>query len=374
MVFSEQDRSDLGFNTTTTSIIRFSSDCSPDSRGPFREYEWTDYCPEVFRKLQEFEKIDAGDYLQSVHGGETIKLLFPQKKNSSRLFSSHDDKFIFKTLSKPEMKVILEMLPNYYHHVQKCRNTLLTKFFGLHVVKPSNGQKIRFIVMGNILLSDISIHKTFNLRGSSQNRYISKTGAEEDLHFAFHLHTPTRNQLLEQIKHDCNFLENEGIMDYTLLLGMHVCPAPFDSVIKDRNPSANVAGSDDRKSSPSDSPKLSQSDADTDSVSVTDSDSSCQTETDVKFGVKMPARVFDTRRRESWSAAPVRAAGKEQNNKVFLYFGIVDILQGYGILKRVENALKYLQYDSLSTSAMNPKAYSARFQDLINSVFPEKNN
>ncbi|XP_008795005.2 phosphatidylinositol 4-phosphate 5-kinase 10-like isoform X1 [Phoenix dactylifera] len=372
MVLSEQDRSDLGFNTTTTSRIRFSSDSSPDSRGTFREYEWTDYCPEVFRKLQEFEKINAGDYLQSVHGRETIKLLFLQKKNSSRLFSSYDDKFIFKTLSKPEMKVILEMLPNYYQHVQKYRNTLLTKFCGLHVVKPSNGQKVRFIVMENILQSDVSIHKTFSLRGSSQNR-ISKTGAEEDIHFAFHLHTPTRNQILAQIKHDCDFLEDEGIMDYTLLLGMHVCPAPFDSVIKDRNPSAHVAGSDDRKSSPSDSPKLPQSDAGLDSVSVTDSDSSCQTEPDVKFGAKMPARVVDTRRKESWNAASLRAAGKEQNNKVFLYFGIVDIIQGYGMLKRVENAFKYLQYDSPSTSAMNPKAYSARFQELIHSVFPEKN-
>lgn len=87
----------------------------------------------------------------------------------------------------------------------------------------------------------------------------------------------------------------------------------------------------------------------------------------------MLARVVDTRRKESRSAASLRAAGKEQNNKVFLYFGIVDILQGYGVLKRVENAFKYLQYDSLSTSAMNPKTYSARFQELIYSVFPEKN-
>ncbi|XP_073116471.1 phosphatidylinositol 4-phosphate 5-kinase 2 isoform X2 [Elaeis guineensis] len=346
MFLSEQEHSDHVFSSTKTSRIRFSSDCSPDSRGTPIEYEWTDYCPEVFRKLQDFENIDTGHYLLSVRGPETVKLLFLKKKNGPRHFSSYDNKFIFKTLSKPEMKVILDMLPNYYHHVNKYRNTLLTKFFGLHAVKPSNGQKSRFI---------------------------SKTGAEEDLHFAFRLRTSTRNQLLAQIQYDCKFLEDEGIMDYTLLLGMHVCPAPFDSVIKDRNTPARVAGSDDGKSSPSDSPKLSQSDEVADSVSAAESESSCQIESGVKFGVKMPARVVNTRRKESWSAAPVRAAGKEENNKVFLYFGIVDIIQGCGVLKRVENALKNLHYDLQSTSAINPKAYSARFQDLVCSLFPEKN-
>lgn len=34
------------------------------------------------------------------------------------------------------------MLPNYYHHVRTYDNTLITKFFGLHRVKPSSGQKV----------------------------------------------------------------------------------------------------------------------------------------------------------------------------------------------------------------------------------------
>ncbi|KAG1330405.1 phosphatidylinositol 4-phosphate 5-kinase 10 [Cocos nucifera] len=355
-----------------TQLLQLLADCSPDSRGTPIEYEWTDYCPEVFRKLQGFENIDTGHYLVSVRDPETIKQLFLKKKNGPRHFSSYDNKFIFKTLSKPEMKVILDMLPNYYHHVNKYRNTLLVKFFGLHAVKPSNGQKVCFVVTENILQSDVIIHKTLSLKCSFQCRFISKTGVEEDLHFAFHLHTPTRSRLLAQIQHDCKFLEDEGIMDYTLLLGMHVCPAPFDSVIKDRNTSAHAAGSDGSKGSPSDSPKLSQSDEDVDSATAAESESSCPIESDVKFGVKMPARVVNTRRKETWSAATVRAAGNEENNKVFLYFGIVDIIQGCGMLKRVENALKSLQYDPQSTSAINPKAYSARFEELVCSIFPEK--
>lgn len=34
------------------------------------------------------------------------------------------------------------MLPKYYHHVRTYENTLITKFFGLHRIKPSSGQKV----------------------------------------------------------------------------------------------------------------------------------------------------------------------------------------------------------------------------------------
>jgi 1-phosphatidylinositol-4-phosphate 5-kinase len=34
------------------------------------------------------------------------------------------------------------MLPKYYDHVRTYENTLITKFFGLHRVKPSSGQMV----------------------------------------------------------------------------------------------------------------------------------------------------------------------------------------------------------------------------------------
>ncbi|KAK9134709.1 hypothetical protein Syun_014039 [Stephania yunnanensis] len=33
------------------------------------------------------------------------------------------------------------MLPDYHHHVRTYDNSLITKFFGLHRIKPSSGQK-----------------------------------------------------------------------------------------------------------------------------------------------------------------------------------------------------------------------------------------
>jgi len=63
-------------------------------------------------------------------------------------FLSQDDRFMIKTLRKSEVQVLLRMLPEYYYHVRTYENTLITKFFGLHRVKPSSGQKFHFVVMG----------------------------------------------------------------------------------------------------------------------------------------------------------------------------------------------------------------------------------
>lgn len=59
---------------------------------------------------------------------------------------------------------------------------------------------------------------------------------------------------------------------------------------------------------------------------------------------------------------------------VVLYFGIIDILQGYDISKKLEHAYKSLQADPTSISAVDPKLYSRRFRDFIHKIFIEDND
>lgn len=44
------------------------------------------------------------------------------------------------------------MLPSYYQHVCRYENSLVTKFFGVHCVKPIGGQKV---FVGKCLLSTV---------------------------------------------------------------------------------------------------------------------------------------------------------------------------------------------------------------------------
>lgn len=55
---------------------------------------------------------------------------------------------------------------------------------------------------------------------------------------------------------------------------------------------------------------------------------------------------------------------------VVLYLGIIDILQEYNMSKKIEHAVKSVQFDSLSISAVDPMFYSQRFLEFIQKVFP----
>ncbi|KAK8968780.1 Phosphatidylinositol 4-phosphate 5-kinase 1 [Platanthera guangdongensis] len=90
--------------------------------------------------------------------------------------------------------------------------------------------QVRFIVIGNLFCSEFRIHRRFDLKGSSHGRTIHKaegdidettTMKDLDLNFVFHIPKSWFNKLIWQIERDCEFLEAEGIMDYSLLVGVH---------------------------------------------------------------------------------------------------------------------------------------------------------
>ncbi|PNT65475.1 hypothetical protein BRADI_4g43047v3 [Brachypodium distachyon] len=59
--------------------------------------------------------------------------------------------------------------------------------------------------------------------------------------------------------------------------------------------------------------------------------------------------------------------GKFQD--VILFFGIIDFLQDYDIIKKLEHAYKSMQYDPNSTSSVKPKQYCKWFRDFIYRAF-----
>ncbi|KAJ0962953.1 hypothetical protein J5N97_028075 [Dioscorea zingiberensis] len=374
MVLSGQDFSSHDFKSTSTTSIRLAMDGSSSPGMSFTDFELINYCPDVFRSLQDFSKVDSDVYMLSVYGNETLRKIASPWKCSSPVHFSHDNKFIIKIIRKSEMKVFLEMLPKYYNHVRKYPNTLLAKIYGLHVVKPLEGPKVRFVVTGNILNSNLCIHKRFNLKGSSQGRGISKGGGDDntlykdvDLDVVFHLDRTTRARLLEQIMYDCDFLEGIGVMDYSLLMGMHIRRA----LTNDSLP----RGSIDIKRNCSNSHSSLQSDFDQDLSSFSDMQSTYSSdEHDDKLGVRTPARAVKIQKIESGGLTIFRNIGKEEPCDVILYFEIIDIFQGYNMVKRVERVFKSLQFDSQSISAVNPNYYSTRFQDFLSKVFPENHS
>ncbi|KAL0913587.1 hypothetical protein M5K25_017058 [Dendrobium thyrsiflorum] len=362
------------------------------------DFKWKDYCPMVFRNLREMFKIDAADYMISICGNSALRELSSPGKSGSVFFLSQDDRFMIKTLRKSEVQVLLRMLPNYHHHVRTYENTLITKFFGLHRVKPFSGQKFRFVVMGNMFCTELRIHRRFDLKGSSLGRSSDKIEIDEnttlkdlDLNYSFYLEPSWRDALLMQIEIDSKFLEAQRIMDYSLLLGVHYrAPTHLRSQVSQRRNVASdrlaILSEEAQEDDISNYPEglvLVPRGGDGNGVVVGPhirgsrlrASAAGDEEVDlllpgtarlqIQLGVNMPARA---------EHIPKIDDEKQMFHEVYdvvLYLGIIDILQDYNISKKIEHAYKSLQFDHLAISAVDPQFYSKRFLKFIQTVFPE---
>lgn len=335
------------------------------------EFKWKDYCPLVFRTLRKLFKVDAADYMLSICGDDALRELSSPGKSGSFFYLTHDDRYMIKTMKKSEVKVFLKMLSAYYNHVRAFENTLVTKFFGLHCVKLNgpNQKKVRFVIMGNLFCTEYTIHRRFDLKGSSHGRTTDKpeeeidgntTLKDLDLNFIFRLQKEWFLDFQRQVDRDCDFLEQERVMDYSLLVGVHFRERQNNRDLLSEDCSSEYGTPRDNNDF---EPRLSR--AEVDQLLLDPS----WLET-LRLGINMPARVELTTRR---SNCDPQLIGEPTGDfyDVILYFGIIDILQDYDISKKLEHAYKAFQYDPTSISAVDPRQYSKRFRDFIYKVFME---
>ncbi|XP_009390252.2 phosphatidylinositol 4-phosphate 5-kinase 1-like isoform X1 [Musa acuminata AAA Group] len=365
---------------------------------------WKDYCPMVFRNLREMFKIDAADYMMSICGGDGLKELSSPGKSGSIFYLSQDERFVIKTLRKYELKILLKMLPNYYDHVGAYDNTLITKFFGLHRLT-IKGKKVRFVVMGNMFRTELRIHRRYDLKGSSHGRSTNKHNINEnttlkdlDLTYVFHLEKSWRESLFRQISLDCEFLESQSIIDYSMLLGLHFrAPEHFKAYSESQSLLKRSANSqddisdvqlcDEVRTPPKGLRLVAHEPSSVSSLpgshmrgSTLRASAAGNKEVDlllpgtgrlrVQLGVNMPAQA-------SWKLLHGEGLDTTELDPadvydVVLYFGIIDILQEYNMNKKIEHVCKSLKLDPVSISAVEPKMYKKRFIRFLEKVFPEQ--
>ncbi|KAM6582949.1 hypothetical protein CsatB_009951 [Cannabis sativa] len=345
------------------------------------DFRWKDYCPVVFRSLRKLFKVDPADYMLSICGNDALRELSSPGKSGSFFYLTNDDRYMIKTMKKAEVKVLLRMLPAYYKHVRAFENTLVTKFYGLHCVKLTGAtqKKVRFVIMGNLFCSEYHIHRRFDLKGSSHGRLTDKPEAEIDatttlkdldLNYIFRLHNVWFQDFCRQVDRDCDFLEQERIMDYSLLVGLHFQEASYQEPLTPEEQAAGINtppgyflasrfGDLDNQANPC------TSRADIDQL-ISDPTRLAS----VRLGISMPARAERTARRTDYETQLVGEPTGELYD-IILFFGIIDILQDYDISKKLEHAYKSFQYDPTSISAVDPKQYAKRFRDFIFRIFVE---
>jgi 1-phosphatidylinositol-4-phosphate 5-kinase len=111
-------------------------------------------------------------------------------------------------------------------------STLITRFYGLHSIKPTNGRNVRFIVMNNVFDTKLYVEERYDLKGSTIGRNASekeklreapilKDNDFLNVNRKIHVTKEMKEKILDQLRSDCSWLESMKIMDYSLLLGAH---------------------------------------------------------------------------------------------------------------------------------------------------------
>ncbi|XP_051971563.1 phosphatidylinositol 4-phosphate 5-kinase type-1 beta-like isoform X1 [Xyrauchen texanus] len=322
------------------------SNLTPAHRYP--DFRFKTYAPLAFRYFRELFGIKPDDYLYSICKEPLIELSNPGA-SSSWFYLTSDDEFIIKTVQHKEAEFLQKLLPGYYMNLNQNPRTLLPKFYGLYCVQCAN-VNIRLVVMNNVLPRSLKMHYKYDLKGSTYKRRASRkerTKASptfkdldfQEMHEGLYFDADTYNALMKTLQRDCRVLESFKIMDYSLLLGIHV----LDKKMRGRGGRGDSKRQGGQK--------------------VLYSTALESIQGDGKAAEPLPDANDDT-----MGGIPA----KHKDEKLLIFLGIIDILQSYRFIKKVEHSWKALVHDGDTVSVHRPNFYSDRFLKFMGSTVFKK--
>jgi len=135
----------------------------------------------------------------------------------------------------------------------------LARFFGMYRVKLYHLRRnVKFVIMNSVYFTDKYLQTFYDLKGSSIGRDAKPGQAvkkDNDLRRelpdgALTLMPNARLGLRKQLDTDCEFLERMGVMDYSMLVGVHHIPHTDDNSIATSGFKGNRSETRLRKSRP----------------------------------------------------------------------------------------------------------------------------
>ncbi|XP_029436329.1 phosphatidylinositol 4-phosphate 5-kinase type-1 alpha isoform X3 [Rhinatrema bivittatum] len=312
----------------------------------YNDFRFKTYAPVAFRYFRELFGIRPDDYLYSLCNESLIELS-NSGASGSIFYVSGDDEFIIKTVQHKEAEFLQKLLPGYYMNLNQNPRTLLPKFYGLYCVQ-AGGKNIRIVVMNNLLPRAVKMHLKYDLKGSTYKRRASPKEREksfptykdldfmQDIQDGLFLDPDMYSALCKTIQRDCLVLQSFKIMDYSLLVGIH----NLDQALKERAAADGEVLTDTRR--PAGQKAL------------------YSTAMESIQGEARHGGPIETD--DQMGGIPARNAKGE---RLLLYVGIIDVLQAYRFIKKLEHSWKALVHDGDTVSVHRPGFYAERFQRFM---------
>uniref|UniRef100_A0A1A8IGW1 Phosphatidylinositol-4-phosphate 5-kinase, type I, alpha, a n=4 Tax=Nothobranchius TaxID=28779 RepID=A0A1A8IGW1_NOTKU len=309
----------------------------------YGDFRFKTYAPVAFRYFRELFGIRPDDYMYSLCNESLIELS-SSGASGSLFYLSSDDEFIIKTVQHKEAEFLQKLLPGYFMNLNQNRRTLLPKFYGLYCVQAA-GKNIRIVVMNNLLPSPVQMHQKFDLKGSTYKRRASPKEKEkavptykdldfiQDMQEGILLEGDKYSAVCKTIQRDCLLLQSFKIMDYSLLVGIH-------NVDQACRAQASEEAEATRR------PQVQKSLFST-AIEAIQAES---------------GGVGSMDPEDQTGGIPARNAKGE---RLLVYMGIIDILQSYRFVKKLEHSWKALVHDGDTVSVHRPSFYADRFQKFM---------
>ncbi|KAF0695071.1 Aste57867_14094 [Aphanomyces stellatus] len=221
-----------------------------------RSVHFVNYRPGTFAQLRAHFHLRPDDFEASFE--EATKPSISEGASGAFMFFSKDMRFIVKSMVESEARFLAKIAPDYRDHMVGHADTKLTRFFGCFMIT-LHGNKFYFVVMENLFANAPEIHHRFDIKGSWVNRSYKnpREGAkvkcrycsmqfiyhsnpskqqtcpnlagphepnvvlkDDDLHHRLRIGVKEGRDLFDQLRKDSVFLRDQGIMDYSLLIGV----------------------------------------------------------------------------------------------------------------------------------------------------------
>lgn len=194
------------------------------------------YAPHVFQAIRLLDGIGTEAFIRSFDEEQILIHLSSQKFSEGRSGSffifTPDRRFIIKTVPLNEAMLLIRVLRPYYMHLKKHPNSLLCRFYGVYQFQSGFSPAVYVIVMNNIFYTSRAIHQRYDLKGSWVRREVGERhrqdpsilGMDQDfVHMHQHIQIGPRQktELMYVLNEDALLLKSLGIIDYSLLLGIH---------------------------------------------------------------------------------------------------------------------------------------------------------
>jgi len=208
---------------------------------------FTSYASNLFNELVEADNISQ-DLMNSLELVRNFSNIINAESMSKKFqFITYNSRFIIRSISKGERRVLLDILPAYLNHLRTQPYSLLPRIYGLfrfEVLGPYH--QVNWLIMKNISeKSGTSIERVYDIRGSGNERIIPNTevdvgladlkrfgllrdGDFDNYEGSIYINQNMKGSLHDAIKQDVNFLTRQNLINYSLMVTIANGTRPYN--------------------------------------------------------------------------------------------------------------------------------------------------